>query len=141
MTQFVHLHVHSEFSLADGIVKVKPLIKHAAEAGMPAVALTDINNLFALVKFFENATSSGVKPVVGVELKLATGRIVALAMNQAGYRNLIELISRTYVQESERGIVTMEQLRAHQAGLIVLSGGLGGHLAELAGKGDMEAHR
>ena len=139
MTQFVHLHVHSEFSLADGIVKVKPLIKHAAEAGMPAVALTDINNLFALVKFFETATSSGVKPIVGVELKLAAGRIIALAMNKEGYRNLIELISRTYVQDSERGIVTPEQLQAYHAGLIILSGGLGGHLSELAAKGDVEA--
>ena len=62
-TEFVHLHVHSEYSLADGLFKVKDLVKRAAAAGMPAVALTDRNNLFALVKFFEACMAEGVKPI------------------------------------------------------------------------------
>ena len=67
-TEFVHLHVHSEYSLADGLFKVKDLVGRAAAAGMPAVALTDRNNLFALVKFFEACMGQGVKPIMGAEV-------------------------------------------------------------------------
>ena len=67
-TEFVHLHVHSEYSLADGLFKVKDLVGRAAAAGMPAVALTDRNNLFALVKFFEACLGQGVKPIMGAEV-------------------------------------------------------------------------
>ena len=65
---FVHLRVHSEYSLADGLIRIKPLVRRVAEAGMPAVAVTDQSNLFALVKFYKAAMGAGVKPVLGVDL-------------------------------------------------------------------------
>ncbi|MDH5436734.1 MAG: PHP domain-containing protein, partial [Gammaproteobacteria bacterium] len=65
---FVHLSLHTEYSLIDGIVRIKRLVKAAAKAGMPAVAVTDFSNLFALVKFYRAAQSAGVKPIAGVDL-------------------------------------------------------------------------
>ena len=141
---FVHLHVHSEFSLADGLLKVKPLISSLEQQGAPAVALTDIGNLFALVKFYEPALGRGVKPILGVELKVISSddaeeqpaRVVLLAMNQQGYNNLIRLVSATYTTVSTRGGVPEALIFEHADGLIVLSGGLGGHLWQSAIDGD-----
>ena len=142
---FVHLHVHSEYSLADGILKVKGLLARCQELGMPAVALTDINNLFALVKFYENALRMGIKPIIGAELKVVAeageaadaARIVVLAMNKTGYANLRVLVSDGYVTASERGVLTEQSLFAHSEGLLVLSGGLGGHLWKAAAAGEV----
>ena len=67
---FVHLHLHTEFSIVDGLVRIKPLMKAAAAAGMPAVALTDQSNLFAMVKFYRAALAAGIKPIIGVELQI-----------------------------------------------------------------------
>ena len=95
--EFVHLHVHSEYSLADGLFKVKDLVNRAAAAGMPAVALTDRNNLFALVKFFEACMAQGVKPILGAEVLVqetpegAAERVLLLAKDLTGYRNLLAL--------------------------------------------------
>ncbi len=141
---FVHLHVHSEFSLADGLLKVKPLVANVAAMGMPAVALTDIGNLFALVKFYENCLGAGVKPVLGVELAVldeavadaTPERIVVLAMNAEGYANLIALVSAAYTSVEQRNVLPQREVFARQAGLIVLSGGIGGHLWQLAAVGD-----
>ncbi|HID48716.1 MAG TPA: PHP domain-containing protein, partial [Chromatiales bacterium] len=69
-SQFVHLHLHSEYSLVDGLVRVKPLVQAVADAGMPAVAVTDQCNLFAMVKFYRAALTTGVKPVIGVDVLL-----------------------------------------------------------------------
>ncbi len=69
-SSFVHLHVHSEYSLVDGLARIKPLVKAVAAAGMPAVALTDQSNLFALVRFYKAAIAAGVKPIVGVDVWL-----------------------------------------------------------------------
>ena len=140
---FVHLHLHSEFSLADGILKVKKLVQQVAAEGMPAVALTDINNMFALVKFYETCLSNGVKPVLGAELllvaKTGSERIVALAMNGEGYANLRKLVSYTYTATDERGLLSEEVIFEHQAGLIILSGGIQGHLWSLCEQQDQEA--
>ena len=140
---FVHLHVHSEFSLADGILKVKKLVQQAAAEDMPAVALTDINNMFALVKFYEACLSNGVKPILGAELHLAASsgseRIVVLAMNSEGYANLRKLVSFTYTATSERGLLDESVIFEHQAGLIVLSGGIQGHLWSACEQKDHEA--
>ncbi|MDH5190573.1 MAG: PHP domain-containing protein, partial [Gammaproteobacteria bacterium] len=65
---FVHLSLHTEYSLIDGVVRIKPLVQAAADAGMPAVAVTDFSNLFALVKFYRAAQSAGIKPITGVDL-------------------------------------------------------------------------
>ena len=142
MTQaanFVHLHVHSEFSLSKGMLKVKDVVNTTAARGMPALALTDCNNLFALVKFYETCLSQGVKPILGAEIVVScaetgsSGRIVALARNMAGYTNLIALISAGYTSAEQRGIISEEDIFARKEGLIILAGGVGGHLwGELA---------
>ena len=113
---FVHLRVHSEYSLVDGIVKIKPLIKTVAEQGMPAVAVTDQNNMCSLVKFYKAATAGGIKPISGVDVWLVGDhdesqltRLSLLAMNRQGYRNLTELISRGYTEGQRNGVVTIRR--------------------------------
>ena len=147
MSDFVHLHVHSEFSLTDGLVKVKDLVARTKAMGADAVALTDINNLFALVKFYQAAHGGGLKPIVGAELTVheqpgaVAGRVVALAMNQTGYANLIALVSATYVSTTERGVLDEQTLFAQSEGLIVLSGSVKGHLWHGALQDDGEVLR
>ena len=140
---FVHLHVHSEYSLADGLLKVKDLVARSAALNCAAIALTDINNLFALVKFYEQCLAQGVKPILGAELLVQEGehsaRVVALAMNNAGYANLIELVSSTYTDADKRGYVFESEVFTRHEGLIVLSGGVGGHLWQLAQGSDQTA--
>ncbi len=99
--RFVHLRLHTEYSLVDGLVRVKPLIKAVAGAGMPAVAVTDQSNMCSLVKFYKTAMGAGVKPISGADIWLASreedgplSRLTLLAMNARGYRNLTELVSR-----------------------------------------------
>ena len=148
-SRFVHLHVHSEYSLADGLLKVKDLVARAADAGMPAVALTDRNNLFGLVKFYDACLEKGVKPIVGSELLVVEDhdgngepeRVVALAMDQAGYGNLIKLVSRSYTECAVRGVLSEQEVFAAHEGLLILSGGVGGHLWGLLSKGDSAGAR
>ena len=158
-SDFVHLHVHSEFSLKDGLLKVKKLVAQVAQQDMPAVALTDVGNLFALVKFFENSIGTGIKPILGAEVRVrdttnevtggdakgsasaesSTGhRLVLLALNQQGYRNLIELVSIGYTESIDRGVLSDQEIFARQEGLIVLSGGVNGHLWPLASAADQD---
>jgi len=108
---FAHLHVHTEFSLIDGICRVKPLVEAVATRGMQAVAITDIGNLFGLIKFYSAAIAAGVKPIVGSELWVAdsqspTGYIkwLFLCQNMDGYRNLTRLISRGYTEGQHLGL-------------------------------------
>ncbi len=140
---FVHLHAHSEFSLADGLLKINKLVADVAAHDMPAAAITDIGNLFALVKFYEGCLSNGVKPILGTELCVAGGgegeRVVALAMNAAGYANLIELVSMGYTSVVQRGQLSEADVFARSEGLIVLSGGTYGHLWQAALSGDEQA--
>jgi DNA polymerase-3 subunit alpha len=118
---FIHLRVHSEFSLVDGLVRVKPLLAAAREAGMPAVAITDQNNLFAMVKFYTAALGAGVKPIIGVDIWLENledankpYRMVLLCKSAAGYKNLARLISKGYQENQHRGvpIIKREWLQA-----------------------------
>jgi len=136
---FIHLRVHSEYSLANGIVRVNPLVNACAAAGMPAVAITDQSNLFAMVKFYKAALAAGVKPVIGVDLWVHNAadphqpaRVVLLCQNREGYLNLTRLISRSYIEGQERGIATIrkEWLQGASAGLIALSGGKGGDVGQ-----------
>ncbi|HBF62751.1 MAG TPA: DNA polymerase III subunit alpha, partial [Gammaproteobacteria bacterium] len=142
-TEFVHLHVHSEYSLADGLFKVKDLVGRAAAAGMPAVALTDRNNLFALVKFFEACMGQGVKPIMGAEVLVqetpqdSAERVLLLARDLQGYRNLLALISASYTTTAQRGVLCEQEIFAAKSGLIVLSGGVRGHLWSLLNNGDL----
>ncbi len=143
-TDFVHLRLHSEYSLVDGLIRVKPLVKKVAEYGMPAVAVTDQSNLFAMVKFYRAALAAGVKPVFGVDSWLENpddvnqpARLVLLCQNNTGYRNLCELVSRSYLEGQHRGQPMLKKawLPGHTEGLIALSGGKQGDvgMALLAG--------
>jgi DNA polymerase-3 subunit alpha len=130
-TGFVHLRVHTEYSLIDSVVRVPELIEAVAAAGMPAVAATDQCNLFAMVKFYKEALAHGVKPVIGVDLlvrepgeRQQPTRITLICQNQAGYRNATRLVSRAYLQGQQRGVPMIERgwLTAETLeGLIALS--------------------
>ncbi len=144
--KFVHLHVHSEFSIMDSVVRVKKLVEKAAES-MPAVALTDQGNMFAMVKFYRAALAVGIKPIIGVEIWLENpqataplSRAVLLAQNLSGYQNITRLISRSYQegQKNDIPVVQRDWLFATNEGIIVLSGGREGEpgLSILAGNND-----
>ncbi len=146
--QFVHLNVHSEYSLSCGIVRIKPLAARVAEEQMPAVAITDQSNLFAMVKFYRATMAAGVKPIIGVdawveETELNTGysKLILLCRNQAGYKNLTKLISLSYQQGQirNRPIIKREWLQQHADGLIALSGGKDGDIGQaiLANRPDL----
>ncbi len=145
---FVHLRVHSEYSLVDGIVRVKPLAKSVADAQMPAVALTDQSNLFALVKFYRATIASGVKPIVGVDLSVQGQdvndelcRMTLLCQNNTGYLNLNRLISSSYADGQIQGVATVKREWIEQSceGLIALSGAGEGDIGKalLDGKQDL----
>jgi DNA polymerase-3 subunit alpha len=144
---FVHLRVHTEYSLVDGLVRVKPLVKAVAGAGMPAVAVTDMSNMCSLVKFYKTAMGGGIKPICGADLWLAgrgedapLSRLTLLAMDAQGYRNLTELISRGWTEGQHNGLVVIQRDWVKQAaeGLIALSGAKEGEigLALLGGHAD-----
>lgn len=141
---FVHLRVHSEFSLVDGLVRIKPLIKAVSDAGMPAVAVTDQSNMSSLVKFYTAAQKGGVKPICGADIWLASAeedgpltRMTLLVMTPQGYRNLTELISLGFTDGQHNGLAILQRDWVKQAatGLIALSGAKEGEigLALLAG--------
>jgi len=149
---FVHLRLHTEFSLSDSVVRVPQLIAAVAAAGMPAVAVTDQNNLFAMMKFYRQALKAGVKPLVGVDLLLreegerqAPARLTLLCQSQGGYRNLTRLITRAYLEGQERGVPRIERRwlsRAALDGLIALSGASDGDLGRaLVNARDGDAER
>lgn len=126
---FVHCHLHSEFSLSDSTIRIPELVQRCAELGMPAVALTDNCNLFALVKFFKAAESAGIKPIAGADLFLDNGqsgthRITALCQNHQGFLSLSRLISRAYLEghQNEIPVIKAEWLFADNEGLIILQG-------------------
>src|SRR5438128_8829720 len=147
---FVHLHVHTQYSLLDGANKIGPLLDHAKASGMEAMAITDHGNLFGAVEFYKAAVERGIKPIVGCEAYLAPGKrsdrtmppksedfdaggnfhIILLAENRAGYRNLCRLLTAAY-QEGlyYKPRIDKEILAELSEGLIVLSGCLSGEIA------------
>lgn len=139
---FIHLKLHSEYSVVDGIVRLDDLIAAAVDNQMPAVAITDRVNLFAMVKFYRKALAAGVKPIIGADIILQDGEdeseVTLLCQNQTGYHHLSELVSKAYLQGQASGkpCVQWQWLKAANQGLIVLSGGCHGDvgLALLANK-------
>ena len=108
---FVHLHLHTEYSLVDGIVRIDELVARAREAGMPAVAITDMSNMFATVKFYQEAERAGIKPIVGAELWIHAAddgpersRVVLLCRDRDGFRSLSQLITRSYQEGQIHGV-------------------------------------
>ncbi|WP_298356126.1 DNA polymerase III subunit alpha [uncultured Litoreibacter sp.] len=143
--RFIHLRVHSEYSLLEGAIRLKKLAGMCQDAQMPAVAITDTNNMFAALEFSEYASGAGVQPIVGCQVDLAYDQaapgekvrepapIVLLAQNEAGYENLMKLNSCLYLDaEGQLPQVTMAELTEHAEGLICLTGGpdgpIGRHL-------------
>ncbi len=132
---FVHLRLHTEFSLVDGIVKIKPLVKRLAELNMPAVAVTEHANLFSLVKFYKAALGQGIKPIAGSDVLVFNPedpalphRLTLLVNNHTGYITLTELISRAYQEGQHQGVPMLKQewIEANHDGLIALSGAMDG---------------
>jgi DNA polymerase-3 subunit alpha len=141
-TPFVHLHLHSQYSLLDGAIKLDQLFQRARALSMPAVALTDHGNLFGAIEFYEKAREAGVKPILGCETYLATGsrfdkeareqgeggfdaisHLLLLAMNATGYRNLIQLVSKGFLEGFYyKPRIDLDLLRKHSDGLIATSG-------------------
>jgi DNA polymerase-3 subunit alpha len=150
---FVHLHVHSEFSLLDGLSRAKDLAAQSAALGMPAVALTDHGVMYGVVPFYRAVVAAGVKPIIGLEMYLAarsmhdrdpqydrsSSHITLLAQNATGYSNLLRIASAGQLEGFYyRPRVDKEFLAAHSEGLIVLSGCGSGELALLAAEGRRE---
>ena len=152
MTGFVHLRLHTEYSLVDGLVRVSPLVKRVAELGMPAVAVTDVTNFYGLIKFHKAAFAAGIKPVFGADLRVRDDEdgersypISLLAMNDAGYHNLTLLISRAFTEGQHLGTPLVERswLAEHADGVIALSVGAQGDVGQalLGGKTDLARQR
>jgi DNA polymerase-3 subunit alpha len=158
MSQFVHLHLHTDYSMLDGACDVEKLCHHAKELGMPAVAMTDHGNIFGAVHFVNAAKHAGIKPIVGCELYVCKredhniertppegdtyNHLLVLAENEEGYRNLAKITS----EASLRGFyykprVSKRFLAEHSKGLIGLSGCLKGEVAEFLMEEKYEAAR
>ena len=153
--RFIHLRLHSEYSLLEGAVRLKKLPGLCEKAGMPAVALTDTNDMFAALEFSVTLSGAGIQPILGCQVDLAyretppgakpfdPAPLVLLAQDEAGYGNLMKLNSCLYLGKGgQRPQVTLDELEAHAGGLICLSGGpLGpvGQLLQLGQRGEAEA--
>lgn len=150
VAEFVHLHVHTEYSLLDGVCRIEPLVAAAADLGQPALAMTDHANLFGAVRFFQACRARGVRPIIGCEVNLAGAaggylagaagghlpgapepdHLILLAEDWNGYQNLSRLVSKAYLeQEAGRPSIHLHDLAGHAGGLIALSGCLRGPLA------------
>ena len=134
--RFIHLRVHSEYSLLEGAIRIKKLAGMCQDVGMPAVAVTDTNNMFAALEFSEYASGAGVQPIIGCQIDLsyeaaapgekarAPAPIVLLAQNERGYENLMKLNSCCYLDaQGELPQVSVDELALYSEGLICLSGG------------------
>ncbi len=151
MSGFVHLHLHSEYSLLDGACRVSDIPKRVKEVGQNAVAITDHGVMFGAVAFWQACRAEGIKPIIGCEVYVATGsrfsktntgegyadHLVLLCENETGYRNLCEMVSLSFTEGFyNKPRVDEELLRTHSEGLIALSACLGGRIPKLLAKGD-----
>jgi DNA polymerase-3 subunit alpha len=138
-SSFVHLRLHTEYSMVDGLVRIRPLVQATREAGMPAVAVTDQSNVFAMIKFYCAAQAVGVKPIIGADAFLVdpaesnqASRFTFLCQNEVGYRNLSRLLSRAYSEGQAQGgpRLQWDWLQDQSDGLIILSGGREGDVGQ-----------
>ncbi|EPP5727841.1 DNA polymerase III subunit alpha [Vibrio cholerae] len=145
--KFIHLRIHSDFSMVDGLSKVPPLVKKVAAMGMPAMALTDFTNLCGLVKFYSTAHNCGIKPIIGADFTLQSEefgdeltKLTLLAKNNVGYKNLTLLISKAYLRGhvQHQPVIDKAWLVEHAEGLIVLSGGKSGEVGRALLKGNQQ---
>ncbi|MDH5430081.1 MAG: DNA polymerase III subunit alpha, partial [Nitrospirota bacterium] len=154
-SEFVHLHLHTQYSLLDGANQLTPLFQQVKEHGMPAVAMTDHGNLFGAIDFYQKGKHHGIKPIIGCEAYMAPGsrsqksghtahteyyHLILLATNQVGYHNLIKLSSKAYLEGFYyKPRMDKELLQEHHEGLIALSGCLSGEIPQLIGQQDLES--
>jgi DNA polymerase-3 subunit alpha len=146
---FVHLRVHSEFSVVDGTVRIPELIRRVTQLGQPAVALTDLSNLFGLIKFYKEARSAGIKPIAGCDVWLTNDderdkpfRILLLVSSHAGYLSLCQLLTRAWLTNAHRGRAELRrEWLAGVKGLIALSGARGGDVGQALMAGNLELAR
>ena len=137
-TSFIHLRVSSEFSISRGLLRIDEIIKNAQKLNMPAVALTDLNNMFGMVKFFKKAEAAGIKPLAGTTLNLKSragefGEILCLAKNNEGLKSLMGIISKSQLQQENGYIsVTFEDLSICAGNIIVIAGGPSSTIFNLA---------
>ena len=148
--RFVHLHLHTEYSIVDGVIRIPELVKRTADLGMPALAVTEQSNLFSAIKFYRAAQQHGIKPLIGSEIwitqddDVARNALVLLCQNAEGYANLTHLITQSYTHgQTGNGIASVgtDWLRSHSGGLIVLSGGLHGDVGRTLATGKRGAAR
>ena len=145
---FLHLRLHTEFSVVDGTNRIDEVVKAAAADGQAALAITDLSNLFGAIKFYKETRAKGVKPIIGAEVYLeglgkdaaATSRLVLLVQNQQGYLNLSELLARAYTQNVVKSLPVVKPawLRQCHEGLIALSGAQAGAVGQALVQGDVE---
>ncbi|HEX6094261.1 MAG TPA: PHP domain-containing protein, partial [Dongiaceae bacterium] len=156
---FVHLRVHSAYSLSEGAIKIKQLIDLCRRQRMPAVAIADTGNLFGALEFALAAKDAGVQPIIACQLAIAReeegnaaaanrpvakpkpDQLVLLVQTEAGYRNLLKLVSRAFLESApgDAPQVPMSLLDGHSDGLIALTGGPAGRVGRLLGEGQNEA--
>ncbi|WP_137226567.1 DNA polymerase III subunit alpha [Shewanella sp. MEBiC00475] len=143
--RFVHLRVHSDYSMSDGVAKVKPIIAAAENQGMAAIALTDQNNFCGLVKFYGACNNAGIKPIVGADFWVQTPgfekefcALTIIAMDNEGYQNLTQLISEAYLRGhvDNRVVIDQDWLIKFNSGLIILSGAKDGDVGKALLKGN-----
>src|SRR5690606_22443371 len=154
---FIHLRLHTEFSVVDGTNRIDDTVAAAAADGQPALAITDLSNLFGAVKFYKATRSAGVKPLLGAEVMLqgfsdetpgampgshqpAAPRVVLLVQDNQGYLNLCELLARAWTRSGARGValVQREWLEELNAGLLLLSGAQAGPVGQALIQGDAQ---
>ena len=145
---FVHLRLHTEFSIVDGTNRVDDVVQAAADDGQPALAITDLNNLFGAIKFYKAAQAKGVKPLIGADVWVQAsgredaplGRLLLLVQNQQGYLNLCELLSRAWTHEPIKGqsVMRLAWLQERSAGLLALSGAQMGDVGQALVQGDRQ---
>ncbi|RMH22580.1 MAG: DNA polymerase III subunit alpha [Gammaproteobacteria bacterium] len=136
---FVHLRVHSEYSLSNGIVRIPALCKQVASDRMPAVALTDQGNIFGAVKFYRSAIKNGIQPIIGCDLwvenpETGYSRVLFLVQNETGYRNLSHLITQSYTKGQIKAVPVIKRdwlTTKYCRGMIALSGGMAGRVGQL----------
>ncbi len=152
MSEFVHLHVHSEYSLLDGACRVRELAAAAKRLGQTACAVTDHGNLFAAVEFYNACKAEGIKPIIGCEVYVAERsrfdkdpaekayHLILLCKNNIGYKNLSKLVSKAYIEGFyRRPRIDMQLLEQYHEGLICLSACLAGEVSRRLDEGDMQA--
>ena len=158
ISPFVHLHVHTEFSLLDGAIRINRMLNKARDLEMESAAITDHGNMFGIVQFYDQAVKKGIRPVIGCEVYVAPGNrrerspssdgspnayhLVLLVMNDQGYKNLSQLVTLGHLEGFYyRPRVDMELLKQHNSGLIALSACLKGNIPHLINRGRIEMAR